>query len=703
MNPNSYLAFASAALSVTLAAGGIIFGRSTPSKFFGAGMVLLAVESVLEGLTLQATSPEGIATWHGWTFVAKSCLPGVWFCFSATYARGDYHAFLRRWKWPLIVGSIVPLLFTLCSRENLFEVQFTSASISECWLRFTSLGKILNGFLLTTTVAILANLERTFRAAIGTARWRLKFLVLGIAVIFAARIYTRSQVLLFSGHDLSLIGLENGALILGCLLITVTYFRNGFVDLDLYPSRAVLQTSLTALLVGGYLVVVGLLAQVASRLGGASSFRFQAFVILLGMVCLALVLLSDKARQKAQHFISQNFRRPQHDFRKIWTRFTEATADARDQMSLCSAAATVLSETFSALSTSLWLVEQNGALVLTASSSGIPAESVSPASHSSVNVIDLQALQRQRRPFDLDAIDEEWVESLRVLASVKFRKGGHRICLPLWGRDECLGVALLADRVNGVTYTAEELDLLECIGGQIAASLLTLRLSGEIMARKELEALQAVSSFFVHDLKNTTSTLSLMLANLPVHFADPVFRDDAIRGIRSTVSRLNQLIERAGSLRRKLDLDPVELDLNSLVLDSVDSLDSSTPNIRWVTKLDPLPKVRGDREQLQSVITNLLLNAREAIETTGAVTVETVRKEKWASLAVADNGCGMTSRFLKESLFRPFQTTKKKGLGIGMFQSKVIVEAHHGKISVRSEPGVGTTFSVLLPISAAKR
>jgi signal transduction histidine kinase len=193
------------------------------------------------------------------------------------------------------------------------------------------------------------------------------------------------------------------------------------------------------------------------------------------------------------------------------------------------------------------------------------------------------------------------------------------------------------------------------------------------------------------------------VGKLPVHFADPAFRDDAIRGIRSTVNRLNQLIERAGSLRHKLDLDPVELDLNSLVSDSGDSLDSSTPNIRWVTKLDPLPKVRGDREQLQSVITNLLLNAREAIETTGAVTVETVRKESWASLAVADNGCGMTSRFLKESLFRPFQTTKKKGLGIGMFQSKVIVEAHHGKISVMSEPGVGTTFSVLLPISAAQR
>jgi signal transduction histidine kinase len=78
--------------------------------------------------------------------------------------------------------------------------------------------------------------------------------------------------------------------------------------------------------------------------------------------------------------------------------------------------------------------------------------------------------------------------------------------------------------------------------------------------------------------------------------------------------------------------------------------------------------------------------------------IKTGRVEKWASLQVADNGCGMTPAFVKESLFRPFRTTKKKGMGIGMFQSKMIVEAHRGKMLVKTEPGVGTTFRVLLPI-----
>ena len=83
----------------------------------------------------------------------------------------------------------------------------------------------------------------------------------------------------------------------------------------------------------------------------------------------------------------------------------------------------------------------------------------------------------------------------------------------------------------------------------------------------------------------------------------------------------------------------------------------------------------------------------------GEVKIETSQIDSWAVLSVADNGCGMSPAFVKSSLFRPFQTTKKKGLGIGMFQSKMIVQAHRGKIQVDSEPGAGTTIRVMLPLN----
>jgi putative PEP-CTERM system histidine kinase len=257
-------------------------------------------------------------------------------------------------------------------------------------------------------------------------------------------------------------------------------------------------------------------------------------------------------------------------------------------------------------------------------------------------------------------------------------------------------VVILADRVGGVPYTVEELDLLKCMGDQIAMGLVNLSLTEEIMRGKELEAFQAISAFFVHDLKNAASTLSLTLQNLPLHFDDPIFRQDALRGIGETTTRINQLISRVGALRH-LELKVVELDLNLLVADALEVL-KGAPEINVVKELHLQPKLKVDRDQFGSVVTNLLLNARDAVGPGGEVRIETSQSDSWAILSVADNGCGMSPAFLRASLFRPFQTTKKKGLGIGMFQSKMIVEAHRGKIQVESEPGAGTTFRVMLPL-----
>jgi len=98
------------------------------------------------------------------------------------------------------------------------------------------------------------------------------------------------------------------------------------------------------------------------------------------------------------------------------------------------------------------------------------------------------------------------------------------------------------------------------------------------------------------------------------------------------------------------------------------------------------------------VVTNLIINASEAVSQPGEIRVETSQSNGWAVLLVADNGGGMSAEFMTRALFRPFQTTKKKGLGIGMFQSKMIVEAHGGRIEVESEVCKGTSFRILLPM-----
>jgi putative PEP-CTERM system histidine kinase len=699
VSPNTVLALAAGMFSAALAAAACRKQRSLATWCFSAGMLTFALESLFGAIANDALLPERAAFWGTLALVAKSFLPGVWLTFSLTYSRANYRDFLLGSRWLLLGAFLVPLLSLTALYSPFFYVVTYKPPVHGWGLRFNEPAKILNVLILISTVLILTNIERTFRAAVGTMRWRIKFLVLGLAVIFGACIYTRSQALLFSDYSPSQLSVEATALLIGCALITAAYVRSGFGEIDVYPSRAVLHTSITVLLTGAYLFVVGVLAQIVARFGGAASFPIAAFVVLLGVAILAVLLLSDRARQSLQLFVSRHFKRPQHDFRQIWARFTQSLSVALDETALATIVSRLISEIFGALSVSTWLFDEQGERLIRVSSTSDAEHAQSEDSTSSIAGKELNSakLLKLSRPFDLGKAKEKWARDLMERSSGQFHTGGNPICVPLVGGESLLGVIVLADRVRGLGYSTEEMDLLKCIGEQVAATLLKLRLTEEIMERKELEAFQTMSAFLIHDLKNAASTLGLMLENLPAHFDNPAFRQDAFRGIGSAASRINDLINRMNALRHELRLNPAELDLNLVVTEALANL-NGTLDTRLVTKFDEVPKILADRQQLQSVFTNLLLNARDAVSMNGRIVVETTRQGEWLALCVSDNGCGMSEQFVKNSLFRPFRSTKKKGLGIGMFQSKTIVEAHHGKIHVESELGVGTTFRVMLPL-----
>jgi putative PEP-CTERM system histidine kinase len=348
---------------------------------------------------------------------------------------------------------------------------------------------------------------------------------------------------------------------------------------------------------------------------------------------------------------------------------------------------------------SAWLPdEQNEQFVLAASTAPPAPEGTSGISISAPSTTVEARLRGEPAPFDLETVKEPWADELRRQNPTTFPNGGNRWCIPLGAGNRSAGLIVLADRVNGAAYSGEELHLLQCIADHVTSALLNLRLANEVAHGRELEAFRTMSAFFVHDLKNAAASLNLMLKNLPVHFDDPGFREDALRAIGNTARRIDDLIGRLTALRQKPDYKLVEADLNQLVSEALDTL-GPMPNVELTKKLQPLPRVMAAREPIESVVTNLVLNARDALV---RISVQTQPAGSSVVLTVADNGCGMSAAFLKDSLFRPFQSTKKKGLGIGMYQSRMIVEAHGGSIRVESEMGKGSTFRVSLPVKDGK-
>ena len=692
----SLLPFVAAFCGLFMALASLLRRKPTPAGWcFFAGMLALAVDSVFTGLSLRATEVKPAVRWLTLAFIVKSALPFVWLCFSLVYSRGNYREVLSRWRFPLAIAALLPIA-PLVFRDRLFRVVLLESPEVGWGLQSGVMAEALYGTLVVGFVLILMNLEQTFRSAIGTMRWRIKFVVLALTVIFGTQIYVRIQGMLFSVQDLTLPGIESLALLIGCFFLALAYARTGLAEIDVYPSLAVLRSSFTVLIVGGYLFIVGVAAQLVTRFGGPEFFRLQAFMVLLGMTGLAVLLLSDRARQRLDLFVVRHFRKAQHDSVRIWNVFSRSLGSVRDQAGLCAVSARLISETFDVLSAAIWLLdEEKDRLVLRASTARQVRETDVNGGDVASSAV-TAGLRLKSSPFDLEDVSELWAEEFRQLNSRTFPNGGNRVCVPLRAGEQCLGAIVLTDRVSGAPYTAEDLELLKCIGDQITSVLLNLRLASEVARARELDAFRAMSAFFVHDLKNAAASLNLMLKNLPVHFDDPAFRKDALRGIGNTARRIDDMIARLTALREGSNFTPVEADLNQLVTEALDRV-NGVPDVELIKDLRPLPAILADREQIQSVVTNLVLNARDAVGSEGRIEVCTQHREGCVILSVADNGRGMSQSFINESLFRPFHSTKKKGLGIGLFQSRAVVQAHGGGMQVESEPGKGTTFRVSLP------
>ena len=702
MNIAALLSHASALLALALAVSVLLKERRSPAHLaFVAGLTVLAAEAFFHGLSLKSTTPETFAAWQGWRLAATAFLPATWLLFSLTYGRGNSREFVDRWKIVLLVFLLaVPALGFF---GELFDGTAAPVKDGQLIIRLSKEGDALNLFFLIGLVLVLMNLERTFRAAVGTMRWRIKFMILGLGVLFIARIYTSTEMLLFHKVDPAWQTLDGGALLVACLLIFRSLRREGHFEIDVYPSHSVLQNSLTVLLAGIYLVIIGLLAKAvtwhnANHPGETATFPLTAFLVLAALVALTILLLSDRVKLHISRFVSRHFQRPMFDYRTVWRKFTEATASCVSQGELCQASVKSVTDIFQTLSVTIWLVDDKKEKLLFAASTFLSEARANDLAPQKAELADaLGHLQKNHEPLDIDARTEAWAKILRECHPEEFHKGGHRVCVPMVVGNEILGVMILGDRVGGAPFTWQDFDLLKCISDQIAAGLLNTRLSQKLVQAKELEAFQTMSAFFVHDMKNTANTLNLMLQNLPVHFDNPEFRADALRGVGKTVERINRLIGRLGSIRSELQIKPVEADLNSVIAKVLEGWEEIA-GLNLKKDFAALPQFQFDPDQVLKVATNLIFNAREAVAQNGSVQISTAQKNGFVILTVADTGCGMSREFLERQLFRAFQTTKKNGLGIGMFQSKMIVEAHQGRMEVESEAGKGTTFRVILPL-----
>jgi signal transduction histidine kinase len=222
-----------------------------------------------------------------------------------------------------------------------------------------------------------------------------------------------------------------------------------------------------------------------------------------------------------------------------------------------------------------------------------------------------------------------------------------------------------------------------------------IRKEGE---QKQFESFARLSAVLTHDLKNQILSLSLLVNNMERKFHREGFREDAMRTLSETVNNLQNLVAKLSDPRTPTKRIREKSNLTQLVERVIQRTAAQAPNKYQVSsQLTPELVANVDGKAIERVIENLVINALEAMPEGGSLRVTTKVDNGNAIVAVADSGKGMTDDFIRDRLFHPFATTKKKGIGLGLYSCRDIVEQHGGRIDVSSKVDVGTEFRMVLP------
>lgn len=244
----------------------------------------------------------------------------------------------------------------------------------------------------------------------------------------------------------------------------------------------------------------------------------------------------------------------------------------------------------------------------------------------------------------------------------------------------------------------EDHDLLKTVGMQLANSLALTRASEEIANNRQFETYHRLSAFLVHDLKNLSAQLSLIVNNAAKHKNNPEFFDDVIDTLTNVIGKTQHIV---GQLKQGQPhcYSNSMMDLVDLIK-RIEQQHIGLPALQVETQLQQC-LIQADRTKLTSILTNLVQNAQDATrDIEGTVKIELSCIPGYAVIKISDNGMGMDQKFIAERLFKPFDTTKgNAGMGIGAYEAKDYINKIAGRLNVDSQPGVGTTFTIQLPLA----
>jgi putative PEP-CTERM system histidine kinase len=269
------------------------------------------------------------------------------------------------------------------------------------------------------------------------------------------------------------------------------------------------------------------------------------------------------------------------------------------------------------------------------------------------------------------------------------------LAVPLNHFGSLIGFVVLARSRAHFKLDREAYDLLRVIGREVASRVAEQRAAQILSQTRQLREYSQRFAFVIHDIKNVSGQLSMLLANAEVHADNPEFQRDMLATVRASVGKITRLLSRLQAERQERSyalIAPGERLKN--VVAACRICDGAT-----IVLDDDMggAGVAIDPDAFDAVSAHLLNNAIEASRAGSAVTVRVRHEAMNVAIDVVDKGPGMPPEFVRDELFRPFATTKGGGHGIGAYQARELLRDAGGDLLVLTRPGAGTTMRMLLP------
>ncbi len=549
---------------------------------------------------------------------------------------------------------------------------------------------------LLVTVGALVLVHNLYAGASGQSRLALRWPAAGLAVLWAfdLNLYTIAYL---SGEwpeeFASLRGL--GVAVLACMLLVGA--ARDREALRFRPSRTVTFQTFSLMIIGAYLVAMVTIAQWLSYAGGDFA-RLMEFAFLTAASVLAiLVLPSRKVRGWLRVTLAKHLFQHRYDYRAEWLRFTRTIGNGGvEAFPLGERVVQAVADIAESPAGLLLAPGDHGDLALAARwqwpEIEVPAVAIPLGSvkffESRGFIADLDDLRAGREDRGEGRHVPDWLRQDRRAWAL----------IPLIHYEQLVGMVVLARPPSPRRFDWEDFDLLRVVGQQLA-SYLAEHASQEALAEAgRFDDFHRRIAFVMHDIKNLASQLSLLARNAERHADNPEFRDDMLLTLKNSAEKLNALLARlsrygGNAIERMEDVAAADV-ARSVVERFRGNYPVALAECQDCT-------ITANRESLEQVLVHLIQNGIDASPPQSPVFLSLTSDGLHASFEIVDSGCGMSPEFVRNRLFKPFDSSKPGGFGIGAFEARELVRAMRGRLEVESREGLGSRFAVRLPLAAA--